>query len=67
MKTQLAPMMVEDGLGIKRLTLLQTADIMAYIRDLHPKILEEIKKEFGSKEVKAALNDLEDAVKLYRP
>ena len=67
MKTKLAPLMVENGQGVKRLSLLQLADIMAYINDKHTRVLSEVKKEFGDKEVKTALNDLEDTVQLYRP
>lgn len=56
----------ETGVGVRRETLLQVADTIRWLHQNKPDALQAAIKAGGAKEVKAALNDLEDHCELWR-
>jgi len=65
-KTKLNPMIPESGSGMRRLHLLQIADLLGYLWEKQQDAMKAAMQEFGQKEVKAAMNALEDHVQLWR-
>lgn len=58
---------IPDGYGnVNRSTLLTVADLISWLHQNKPDALQAAIKAGGAKEVKAALNDLEDHCELWR-